>query len=291
MTEQTLTAEEQAELDKENPEVLTEEEKAAAAAAEAEGEDAGTGGTEGKTDEEIAAEAAAKAAEEAEGTGEPSTEEELRTEVAELKARNTTLDQTLRNMEGKFSQYDKVLREANLLDEVDPDQQAEIDRANAGRKVFLDQMWEQMELNPKFEDIAQVVTTHNKQLVISAYAEQVVEDDPSVDMATAEIAVKQAIDELTNPHKFFYSQIKIIEKAGEGEEKTEEEKKKEQEAITKKKAELKDAPGSIHNMGGASKGAAGWTMTKLDEMDEVDMINADIPEAVISQWKAGTLPK
>lgn len=283
-----LTAEEQAALDEvENPEALTEEEKAAAA--EAEGEDASLKkeGEEGETAEEIAAREAKEAEEAAKKAEGLTTEEELRLEVSELKERNTTLDQSLRNMENKFNKYDKVLREANLLEEVDEDQQREIDRAVAGRKVFLDQMWETMAMNPKYEDIDQVVTSHNKQLVISAYAEQVVEDDPSIDMSTAEIAVKQSIEELTNPHKFYYEQIKVIE-SGSGEEGKKEEKKEE---ISKKAAELKETPGSVNNMGGASKGAGNWTMSKLDDMEEEDMIDADIPEAIIKQWKEGTLPK
>lgn len=283
MAEEITTEEEEKEV---NSEVLTEEEKAAAAAeAEEEGEDASTEG-EKKAEDEKGEEGEG---EEKEGKDEElSVEELLRIELAELKERNTTLDQNLRNMESKFNTYDKVLREANLLDEVDEEQQKEIDRAVVGRKIFLDQMWETMAMNPKYEDIEQVVTAHNKQLVISAYAEQLTEDDPSIEMSTAEIAVKQSINELTNPHKFFYEQIKIIEK-GNAEEGKEKERKKEE--VGKKKAELKDAPGSLQNMGGANKGAAGWTMKKLDDMDEETMANANIPEDILEQWKKGTLPK
>ena len=268
----------------ENPETLTEEEKEAALKTEEEGEDA----TEAK--EKEAAEAAVKAEEEAkakekeEGEEGLTPEEELQTQLAELREKNTSLDSTIRSMEVQVKKYGDVLKEANMLDDIDEEQQKDIDRTEENRRVYLEQLYETMLVNPKYDGMEQLLTTHNKQLVVDAYAEQMVSEDSTIDKATAEVAVVQSINELKNPHKFYFEQISIIDKGGKEED-------KEKDEIKKKDAKLTDAPGSVNNMGNAGKGESGWTMKKLDEMDDETMSKAKIPDEILEQWKSGTLPK
>lgn len=267
-----------------NPEALTEEERIAAQKAEDEGEDASS-----KEKEKEEAEAAKKKEEEAKGEGEGdddalTSEEELRTQVSELRERNTSLDAVVRSMEIQIKKYGDVLKEANMLEDVDEEQQRSIERAEEGRKIYLEQLYETMVVNPKYEGIEQLLTSHNKQLVIDTYADQLVDEDPSLDKSTAEMAVVESINELKNPHKFYFEQISIIEKGGK-------EADKENEEIKKKDAKLTDAPGSVNNMGAAGKGESGWTMKKLDEMDEETMNKAKIPDEILEQWKSGLLPK
>ncbi len=251
-----------------------------------EGEDAGT-----KTKEEE--EAAAQAAEEAKKAGEKkvdtelSVEDKLHEEIAELKERHSTSDATVRALENKLTAVNEVLKEQGFVTEEDPDKQAQIIASETSRREYLSNLHEMMALSPKYPDLEEVVTTHNKQLVIEAYAANLVADDPSIDEATALAAVKETVAGLSNPHKFYYEQIKALEKAGGGE--TEEGKKA--KAIKNKDPKMTDAPASVANMGAGSGDGGAWTASKLDNMSEELLALSDVPQAILDQWKAGTLPK
>lgn len=252
-----------------------------------EGEDAGT-----KTKEEE--EAAAQAAEEAKKAGgkkdddaELSVEEKLREEIAELKERHSTSDATVRALENKLTAVNEVLKEQGFVTEEDPEKQERIIASETSRREYLSNLHEMMVLSPKYPDLEEVVTTHNKQLVIEAYAANLVADDPSIDEATALAAVKQTVGELSNPHKFYYEQIKALEKAGAGE--TEEQKKA--KAVKNKDPKMTDAPASVANMGAGSGDGGAWTASKLDNMSEEALALSDVPQAILDQWKQGTLTK
>lgn len=251
-----------------------------------EGEDAST---KAKEEEE----AAAKAAEEAKKAGEgkkddePTTEDQLREEIAELKEKHSTADATIRAFETKLTTINEVLKEQGFVPEEDAEKLERIAASEGSRREHLSNLYEMMELSPKYPDLAEVVTTHNKQLVLDAYAAELVADDPTIDEATALAAVKQTINELSNPHKFYYEKIKTLEKNSEGE--TEEEKKAKE--VKKKDAKVTDAPASVANMGAGSGDGGAWTLSKLDNMSEDQLAKANIPQEVLDQWKMGTLPK
>ena len=210
--------------------------------------------------------------------------ERLETEISDLKERNTSLDATIRGMEKKFDKYGEVLKAAGMLDELDEDQQKQAEDAERARKVYLSNMWEMMTVNPKFENLEQINTPHNKQIIISLYADNLIAEDGSLDRSTAELAVKQAVDELPNPHKFFYEQITKLEKEGK-------EEKEEKKKVGKKTPELTKAPGSVSNMGGGNRGEGTYTMSKLDDMSDEELAKADIPEDILVKWKSESLPK
>ncbi len=245
-----------------------------------EGEDAST-----KAKEEadaLAAEEAKKAAEgKKEGDDEPTAEDLLREEIAELKEKHATADSATRALEGKLSKINETLKEAGMATEEDPEEQKHILAAENARREYLSNLLEMMSVNPKYEGLEEVLTTHNKQLVIEAYAANVVKDDPSVNEDTAIIAVKQTINELSNPHKFFYDQIKALEKGSK--EATKEVKKKDPEMTT--------APGNVKNMGGGGGDGGAWTFSKLDNMTEEQLAKSNVPQDILDQWKMGTLPK
>lgn len=253
-----------------------------------EGEDAGTKTKEEEEAAALAAEEAKKAGEKTkEGDAELSVEETLREEIAELKERHSTSDTLVRALENKLTAVNEVLKEQGFVTEEDPEKQAQIIASETSRREYLSNLHEMMSLSPKYPDLEEVVTTHNKQLVIEAYAANLVADDPSIDEATALAAVKETVATLSNPHKFYYEQIKALEKAGAGE--TEEQKKA--KAIKNKDPKMTDAPASVANMGAGSGDGGAWTATKLDNMSEEALALSDVPQAVLDQWKAGTLPK
>lgn len=239
--------------------------------------------------------AAAKAAEEEKAkTGkedgkdvEPSVEDLLREEIAELKERHTTSDAATRALENKLTAINSVLKEQGFVSEEDPEKQERLVSAESARREHLSNLLEMMELSPKYPDLAEVVTTHNKQLVIEAYASNLIKDDPSLDEATALAAVTQTINELSNPHKFYYEQIKTLEKGAADE--TDEEKKA--KAVKSKDPKITEAPASVANMGAGSGDGGAWTLSKLDNMNEEDLAKANISQDILDQWKQGTLPK
>jgi hypothetical protein len=217
-----------------------------------------------------------------------SKEEALLLEVSELKTRNTTLAQTLRNLEKKVEEHGKTLREADMMEELDEEEAAKVADAQEARAIFLDGLWETMLINPKYEDMPQVVTNYNKQLVVTALSQQLIDEDPTIKMSEAEIAVTQAIEDRKNPHKFYYDNIKLLEEQSQKSKEGEEKKEKE---VKKKDPEMKDSPGSVNSMGGGSNDQGQWTMSKLDNMSEDEMIKSKIPEDILQQWKEEKLPK
>ena len=261
--------------------------KADEEAALEEGEDASV---KAKEEEEAAAKAAeeekAKAGAKKEGD-EPTTEDQLREEIAELKEKHSTADATIRAFETKLTSINEVLKEQGFVPEEDAEKLERIAASEGARREHLSNLYEMMELSPKYPDLAEVVTTHNKQLVLEAYAAELVADDPTIGEATALAAVKQTINELSNPHKFYYEKIKILEKGSEGE--TEEEKKA--KAVKKKDAKVTDAPASVANMGAGSGDGGAWTLSKLDNMTEEQLAVAKVPQEILDLWKMGSLPK
>ncbi len=230
--------------------------------------------------------AAAKAAEEAKASGgkkadEPTVEDLLREEIAELKDKYGTSDTAVRALENKLTNINQVLKEQGFVPEEDPEEQKRVLSSESARREYLSNLHEMMLLSPKYPDLEEVVTTHNKQLVMEAYAAEVVADDPSINEATALDAVKQTINELSNPYKFYYEKIKTLEKGSE--EGTKE--------VKKKDPKVTDAPASVANMGAGSGDGGAWTLSKLDNMSEEQLATAKVPQDILDQWKMGTLPK
>lgn len=237
-----------------------------------------------KAKEAEEAEAAKKAAEakDKEGEDEPTSEELLQEEIANLKEKYATSDSATKALEAKLIQLNKVMKDAGMeVEEEDPEQQKFLENTANARREYLSNIFEMMSVNPKYPDLAEVMTTHNKQLVIEAYAGELLKDDPTIAEETAIAAVKQTVNELSNPHKFFYEQIKILEKGS----------KEENKEIKKKDPIVTDAPGSVNKMGGGGGDGGAWTLSKLDNMSEENLAKADISQSILDQWKAGTLAK
>lgn len=251
-----------------------------------EGEDAST---KAKEEEDAAAKAAeeekAKAGAKKDDDTEPTTEDQLREEIAELKEKHSTADATVRALETKLTGINEVLKEQGFVPEEDAEKLERIAASESSRREHLSNLYEMMELSPKYPDLAEVVTTHNKQLVLDAYAAELVADDPTIDEATALAAVKQTINELSNPHKFYYEKIKTLEKNSE------DASKEANKDVKKKDAKVTDAPASVANMGAGSGDGGAWTLSKLDNMTEEQLANAKIPQEILDQWKMGSLPK
>lgn len=269
-----------------------------AAAKEAEGDDAIV-----KTPEEIEAEAqatadaeakaeadklaAAEAGETGEG-GEPTELDVIRNEMAELRSGYATAGATIKALENQLAEQNKVLVEAGHLDELDASQQAEADKAADARKIYLEGIFEVMTLNPKYEDMGDVITEVGKEAVIKAYTEQLIENNPEFSVQDADLAVRQTIAGHRNPYKFYYDNIKILASDSEKDVK----EAKDLAEVKKKALEATNAPGSVGNMGaGGADGKSGWTMSKLDAMSEDAMEKAGIPADILEKHLAGTLPE
>lgn len=288
-TEEEVKAEEEAAAAKLLEEEKAEQEKKDAwEKEEEEGEDAQL-----KKEEEAkkAEEEAAKKKEEGEEEGEPlSNEEQMRVDMAAMKERNISQDKLIKNLESQVAKQGKVLQEADMLEELDEEELKKVEDAQESRDIFLGGLWETMLINPKYEDLDQVVTSHNKNLVVTAFAQNLMDEDSSITQSDAELAVTQAIDERRNPHKFYYDNIKLIAEQSNKEAK-EEGKEKDKKEVKKKDPEMKDAPGSVNQMGGGNKEQGYWTMSRLNDMDEDDMAKADIPADILNKWQEEKLPK
>lgn len=146
-----------------------------------------------------------------------------------------------------------------------------------------------MDVNPKFEDLAEVCTNANFEDMfenVARFRSEKNDTDFNVEL----MKVKSEVWSLPNPYKYMYGVIKehhpkfAVKETKETETKETTEKVTAKEVVTKK---VVTAPGSVASMGGGDETQGGWTAEKIDNMPESKL--HEVPKDIYKKWLAGDL--
>jgi len=219
-------------------------------------------------------------------------------EVRELREISRSQKLELDRMTREYERLNKILKDKGLIDEEDENvrkAQEDAARANYERRVStLNDMLEIMKVNPKYEDIEDVVSQRNFDDMVTALSKYYVSQKGG-DVQSIMTEIEREIWSLPNPYKYMYDMIKKYHPSysAKKEEKTilddvkkalEKGEKKEggKEKVKEQAMSLQDLPG------GGSKDGGGWTAAKIDAMDESDLVK--VPAEIYSKYMRGELP-
>lgn len=163
-------------------------------------------------------------------------------------------------------EINKKLQEANIIAPEDVEKQKEAQSLLVKRNEQLEDILEIMRINPKFEDIDQVVSQSHFDDMVEAMAKVVV-DRQGGKLDEVIKGIEGEIWSMRNPYKFMYEQIKKFHpKFRKAEVPVKKEEKKEDLEAVKIASSLQDIPA-----GGSSGSSSGWTAAKIDAMSEEDL--------------------
>jgi hypothetical protein len=170
-------------------------------------------------------------------------------------------------------EINKKLQEANIIAPEDIEKQKEAQSLLVRRNEQLEDILEIMRVNPKFEDVDQVVSQTHFDDMVEAMAKVVV-DKQGGKLDEVIKGIEGEIWSMRNPYKFMYEQIKKFHpKFKQVEAPPKKEEKKEDLTAVKIASSLQDIPA-----GGSSGSSSGWTAAKIDAMseEELDKVPADV---------------
>jgi len=170
-------------------------------------------------------------------------------------------------------EINKKLQEANIIAPEDIEKQKEAQSLLVKRNEQLEDILEIMRVNPKFEDVDQVVSQSHFDDMVEAMAKVVV-DKQGGKLDEVIKGIEGEIWSMRNPYKFMYEQIKKFHpKFKQVEAPPKKEEKKEDLTAVKIASSLQDIPA-----GGSSGSSSGWTAAKIDAMseEELDKVPADV---------------
>lgn len=211
---------------------------------------------------------------------------------AELERENLELRQTLREfkrgmsvLEEKHAKVEKLLDSANLIDPETKERQIAENAVYEKRMEYLEDVLEIMRINPKFEDVDDVVSqTHFDDLVEAMTEAHISENGGKKNEVIKQIS--SSIWGMKNPYKYAYDMIKKYHpdyrKAAPVAEPKKEEKKEEKEPV-KTVTSIHDIPGgkSVDKIGG-------WTSKMIDDLEEDEL--AKVPKDVYDKYLKNQLP-
>lgn len=144
-----------------------------------------------------------------------------------------------------------------------------------------------MEVNPKYEDLAEVCSKSNFEDIFETVA-QYRSSENKTDFSTELMKVKSEVWSMANPYKYMYETIKEYHPKYQKPEVKAETKKEEpsaKEVLDKKK--VVTAPSSVANIGGGDETKGGWTAEKIDSMPESELHK--VPREIYAKWLSGGL--
>jgi len=189
--------------------------------------------------------------------------------------------QTIRDINERNKLLEAKLQEAGILSDEDVENLNADTSVDTGRQDQLMDMLEMMRINPKFEDVDTVVSQQHHDDFVDALTRSVAEDK-GISYSDAYAMTMEHIWGQRNPYKYLYENIKKHHPSY---------RKANAATPTGRKADGSDnnvAP-SISNVGGGGGGKGGWTMSKIDAMDESQL--ASVPADVYDKYLAEELPK
>lgn len=199
-------------------------------------------------------------------------------EIRELRQLTRENKRTTDALQVSFEEQAKALKDAKIIDE-DPEELEKAQQARESRELYLDSILEVMRVNPKYEDVDDVVSQEHWDDMTQAWAAAYQEEHGGkLDVVTRNIEAD--IWGRKNPYTYMYKLIKDTHpdyteaEPGKGRKVNPKDNKTNQPSI-------EDIPGG----GGSDK--VGWTATKIDGMEEEDLNK--VPTDVYNSYLRGQL--
>jgi hypothetical protein len=207
-------------------------------------------------------------------------EEEIRTLRQIARDQKREIDKITKALE----ETNKVLKDAQIISPEDVDKKRELDEFAARRQEQLEDLLEVMKVNPKFEDVDEVVSQEHFDDMVEAMGRAIIaKEGGKLDDVVKNIEAE--VWAMKNPYKFMYENIKryhpdykAAPAKGDGDGKVADEKKsedksekKEEKKVEKKEMTLEKVASSIQDIGGGSSGTGGWTAARIDDLEETEL--------------------
>lgn len=225
---------------------------------------------EEKKEEEVVA----PAAEEQKKEETPKTDEEL----LALRRMLVSQQKVIALLKQQQDVHKQSLAENQLLKEADPDEEKQAQLVVAQRQAQLDGYLETMRLNPKYQDVDEVISQENFDNLVLTLGQKYVAERGG-DLTTAVTGLTNYIWAQANPYRYTYDLIKGMEqKAPAGDA---------PKPAASAAPKPVDAPPSLGALPAGGKGEGGWTAERIDNLPE-DKLHT-VPPAIYEKYLAGTL--
>ena len=208
-------------------------------------------------------------------------------EVSQLRIILREQNRRLREMQQQLEKSNKSLTEKGLIEEPDEDEVAEAQKADTIRAIQLETLLETMRINPKFEDVDEVVTQSRFDDMVEGFAFA----QSQKNGGTAEDyidAVAAKIWSMPNPYRFMYEKIKQYHPDFKKPEvKDEPPTPAPSQTPAKSEPKPKTAPPSVSNLPSSVSESGGWTAARIDGMAEEEL--SKVPRDIYQKYLSGEL--
>ena len=208
-------------------------------------------------------------------------------EVSQLRIILREQNRRLREMQQQLEKSNKSLTEKGLIEEPDEEEVAEAQKADTIRAIQLETLLETMRINPKFEDVDEVVTQSRFDDMVEGFAFA----QSQKNGGTAEDyidAVAAKIWSMPNPYRFMYEKIKQYHPDFKKPEvKDEPPTPAPSQTPAKSEPKPKTAPPSVSNLPSSVSESGGWTAARIDGMAEEEL--SKVPKDIYQKYLSGEL--
>ena len=221
-------------------------------------------------------------AEEGEAGAEGEDKEEVDDREAEIQLlRQITREQKkeLITLRDSIDQQTKVLKDKGILTEEDTKGTEEEKATLSARQGQLEFLAETMRVNPRYEDLDDVVSQEHFDDYVEAVAKAYVDKNGgNFDKILRDVETRVWM--MPNPYKFLYGEIKSYHPAY---------RKAEGKDVATPDGKVKDikVASSLSDIPGASIGKGGWSSAKIDALDESEL--GKVPPDVYDKYLKGEL--
>ena len=206
-------------------------------------------------------------------------------EVSQLRIILREQNRRLREMQQQLEKSNKSLTEKGLIEEPDEEEVAEAQKADTIRAIQLETLLETMRINPKFEDVDEVVTQSRFDDMVEGFAFA----QSQKNGGTAEDyidAVAAKIWSMPNPYRFMYEKIKQYHPDFKKPE-VKDETPAASQPPAKSEPKPKTAPPSVSNLPSSVSESGGWTAARIDGMAEEEL--SKVPRDIYQKYLSGEL--
>ena len=208
-------------------------------------------------------------------------------EVSQLRIILREQNRRLREMQQQLEKSNKSLTEKGLIEEPDEEEAAEAQKADTIRAIQLETLLETMRINPKFEDVDEVVSQSRFDDMVEGFAFA----QSQKNGGTAEDyidAVAAKIWSMPNPYRFMYEKIKQYHPDFKKPEvKDEPPTPAPSQTPAKSEPKPKTAPPSVSNLPSSVSESGGWTAARIDGMAEEEL--SKVPKDIYQKYLSGEL--
>jgi hypothetical protein len=208
-------------------------------------------------------------------------------EVSQLRIILREQNRRIREMQQQLEKSNKSLTEKGLIEEPDEDEVVEAQKADTIRAIQLETILETMRINPKFEDVDEVVTQSRFDDMVEGFAFA----QSQKNGGTAEDyidAVAAKIWSMPNPYRFMYEKIKQYHPDFKKPEvKDEPPTPAPSQTPAKSEPKPKTAPPSVSNLPSSVSESGGWTAARIDGMAEEEL--SKVPRDIYQKYLSGEL--